>query len=114
MMTEVVYKICTHTAFSEAKSRGELRPSADDARDGYIHLSSESQVRATLERHFRGQSALVLLAVAIDRLPPGALRWEPSRDGQLFPHLYGALPMSAVVRVMALDDGEPRTLPAGF
>lgn len=107
-MIERVYKICSRAAFRAAQATGELPPSADDVRDGYIHLSSEPQVPGTLERHFGGQSALVLLSVAVDRLPKGALRWEPSRDGQLFPHLYGTLPVSAVTEVTEIEDTEPR------
>lgn len=113
-MSSEVYKICSHAALREAESSGELPPSVDDVRDGYIHLSTGAQLRGTLDRHFRGQRALVLLTVAVERLPAAALRWEPARDGQLFPHLYGALPMSAVLRVSALEDDEPRTLPAGL
>lgn len=107
-MPELVYKICSRAAFRAAEATGELQPSADDARDGYIHLSSETQVRGTLELHFRGQRALVLLSVAVDRLPESSLRWEPSRDGQLFPHLYGPLPVSAVMQVTEIEDAEPR------
>lgn len=107
-MTELVYKICSRAAFRDAEATGALSPSADDARDGYIHLSSEAQVAGTLERHFREQRGLVLLTVAVARLPDGALRWEASRDGQLFPHLYGTLPVSAVIEITEIEDAEPR------
>jgi len=113
-MTDTIYKICSRDALRDAEACGELRPSADDARDGYIHLSTAGQLRGTLERHFRGQRSLVLLSVSVDRLPEQALRWEPARDGQLFPHLYAALPVSAIVRTAEIDDVEPRQLPAGF
>jgi len=113
-MNDHVYKICSREALRDARACGELRPSADDARDGFIHLSSAAQLRATLERHFRGQRSLLLLSVAVERLPAEALRWEPARDGQLFPHLYGALPVSAIVETTEIDDAEPRQLPAGF
>ena len=113
-MTDHVYKICSRGALQDAEACGELRPSADDARDGFIHLSTRAQLRGTLERHFRGQRSLMLLSVCVERLPAEALRWEPARDGQLFPHLYGALPMSAIVETAAIDDAEPRSLPAGF
>ncbi len=88
---EAVFKICPRAAWLEAGEAGALSPSADDARDGYIHLSTREQVPGTLERHFRGRSDLVLLSVDIARLPRGALRWEFSRNGQPFPHLYCAL-----------------------
>ena len=113
-MTDFIYKICPQGAFREAESSGELEPSAHDARDGFIHLSTQAQVRGTLERHFSGQRGLVLLRVAVDRLPAAELRWEPARDGQLFPHVYGALPVSAVVEVTMLGDDAPGGLPEGF
>ncbi|HEU5073427.1 MAG TPA: DUF952 domain-containing protein [Polyangiaceae bacterium] len=111
-MTDFVYKICSRAAFRAAEASGALEPSRDDARDGYIHLSSKTQLAGTLERHFRGERGLVLLRVAPERLPKGALRWEAARDGQLFPHLYGSLPVSAVVHVSDIEDAEPRKLPA--
>jgi len=107
-VTEIVYKICSRAAYRDAEATGALSASADDARDGYIHLSSAPQVPGTLERHFRGQHALVVLSVSVERLPNGALRWEPSRDGQLFPHLYGPLPVSAVIEITDIEDSEPR------
>lgn len=113
-MTDFIYKICSRAAFDEAKASGALAPSADDVRDGYIHLSSRAQVRGTLERHFRDQRDLILLTVSVERLAPGALRWEPSRDGQRFPHLYGSLPVSAVERVLELSDDEASRTPLDF
>lgn len=70
-----------------------------DEADGYIHLSAAHQVGGTLAKHFRDVAGLVLLTVDPARLPSGALRWEISRDGKPFPHLYGALPRAAVVAV---------------
>lgn len=113
-MTDSVYKVCSRAAFREAEASGTLEPSRDDARDGYIHLSTATQLAGTLERHFRGERGLVLLRVATERLQAGALRWEAARDGQLFPHLYGGLPVSAVVQVSEIEDAEPRKLPAGL
>lgn len=66
-----------------------------DHADGYVHFSTAPQLRDTLRLHFAGQSRLALFAVEAERLGD-ALRWEPSRGGQLFPHLYGELPMTAV------------------
>lgn len=71
--------------------------SPDDLRDGFLHLSARHQVDGTLRKHFAGRKDLVVLAVDPGLLPAGALRWEPSRDNQRFPHLYGALPRAAVV-----------------
>ena len=72
-----------------------------DARDGFIHLSSAAQVRDTAARHFAGRPDLLLVAVDAASLG-GALRWEPSRNGEPFPHLYGPLPRQAVRWVAGL------------
>ena len=99
-----------------AQSLGLLAPSADDARDGYVHLSRRTQLAGTLERHFRGRDDLVLLAVRIDRLPEQAVRWEPSRGGELFPHLYDSLGVASVERVydLPLDLAGVHALPEGL
>lgn len=111
----VVYKICSRADWHEAQRSGELFPSPDDIRDGFIHLSSKAQVRGTLQRHFTGQSDLMLLTVATAKLASGTLCWEKSRSGQEFPHLYGALPASAVVEAVAISEGSGRLeLPEGF
>ena len=94
----------------EARTRGRFEGSADDARDGFIHLSAGHQVPGTLERYFAGQRDLVLLAVDPDRLGED-LRWEPSRGDELFPHLYGPLDLDNVISVEALvlqEDGSHR------
>jgi uncharacterized protein (DUF952 family) len=92
------------------------RGSAVDRRDGFIHFSTAAQAAETAARHFAGQHDLLLIAVDADAL--GArLKWEPSRGGALFPHLYGELPLSAVRRVDPLPlgaDGRhqfPREMP---
>jgi uncharacterized protein (DUF952 family) len=95
-----VYKICDEQAWRACEAHGELPWSQDDVRDGFMHLSSAAQVPGTLARHFAGREGLWLLAVDEASLP--ALRWEPSRGGQLFPHLYGALPRAAIVRAAAI------------
>ncbi len=113
-MTEPVYKICSAAALQEARDCGRLAGSADDARDGFIHLSEGSQVAGTLAKYFAGQTDLALLAVDTDRLGD-RLRWEPSRGGDLFPHLYGPLELEHVISVAALtlqEDGSHR-LPVG-
>ena len=109
----VVYKICPRADWLRARQFGELMPSDDDVRDGFVHLSRKSQVAGTLARHFAGQGDLVLLAVRVERLPEAALRWEPSRGGQLFPHLYGDLPISAVGQhaTVSVDAGGNVSLP---
>ena len=96
MAERTVYKICTTSDWDRAQAMGVLEPSLDDKRDGFVHLSAKTQVEGTLERHFKGRTGLMLLTVDTSRLPAGALKWEASRGGDLFPHLYGNLPLSAV------------------
>lgn len=100
-MGEPVYKICTAAALEQAKDAGRFDGSADDLRDGFIHLSRGDQVEGTLARHFAGQDDLVLLAFDAEALG-GGLRWEMSRGGDLFPHLYAPLDLAHVLWVEAL------------
>ena len=113
-MSEPVYKICSSAMLQEARGCGRFEGSADDARDGFIHLSAGHQVAGTLAKYFAGQRDLVLLAVDPNRLGK-RLRWEESRGGELFPHLYGPLDLDHVISVEALvlqEDGTHR-LPEG-
>jgi uncharacterized protein (DUF952 family) len=96
-----IYKICSASLWREAERLGVFAGNADDERDGFIHFSSRDQVEETARRHFAGQSGLFLIAVDADMLG-AALRWEPSRGGALFPHLYGSLDMGAVIDVLEL------------
>ncbi len=96
-----IYKICGASAWREAEGQGVYRGSADDARDGFIHFSTAAQLAETVRKHFAGQSALVLVEVDDGALGEG-LRWERSRNNELFPHLYGELDLSAVRRVREL------------
>ena len=100
-----IYKVCEAAQWDEAKRAGAFAGSAVDFADGYIHFSTAQQVVATAARHFAGQRGLVLVAVQAEELGD-ALKWETSRGGALFPHLYGALPLSAVrwVKPLRLDD----------
>src|SRR5437588_10985841 len=91
----IIYKICSEPMWRAAQRAGALHGAEVDRHDGFIHFSSAAQVRETAARHFAGAADLVLLAVDADALG-GALRWEPSRGGELFPHLYGVLPVAAV------------------
>ena len=84
-----VFKIATRERGMTACQLGAFAGSADDVRDGFIHLSAAHQLAGTLAKHFKGQTDLVLITLDADALGD-ALRWEPSRDGDLFPHLYGA------------------------
>ncbi|WP_027549724.1 DUF952 domain-containing protein [Bradyrhizobium sp. Cp5.3] len=96
-----IYKICLASAWREAERQGVYRGSTDDARDGFIHFSTASQVPETARKHFFGQRALFLVEVDADALG-AALRWERSRNDELFPHLYGELDLGAVISVINL------------
>ncbi len=85
-----VFKIVDATAWQAAQALGRFEGAAIDLKDGYIHLSGESQVEETARLHFAGREGLVLVAFEDGALGP-ALKWEASRGGQLFPHLYGIL-----------------------
>ena len=85
-----IFKILDSDAFAEARALGRFAGAGVDVKDGYIHFSTSEQVKETARLHFHAQQNLVLLAVAQAQLGL-ALKWEPSRGGQLFPHLYGAL-----------------------
>jgi uncharacterized protein (DUF952 family) len=105
-----VYKILARAAWEEAVARGRFDGAAIDLKDGYIHLSAAAQAQQTAAQHFRGQAGLVLAAFWADALGP-ALKWESSRGGQLFPHLYGPLDPALALAVtdIPLDaDGIPQ------
>ena len=92
----LVFKIFRRPEWDAFRDAGVTAGAPVDLADGYIHLSTASQVAQTAERHFGGQSDLVLVAVQPDRLGP-LLKWEPSRGGALFPHLYRWLTLADVV-----------------
>ena len=96
-----IYKISPASAWREAERQGVYRGSADDIRDGFIHFSTASQVAETARKHFAGQSGLFLIEVDADALGE-TLRWEHSRNDELFPHLYGELDLGAVTGVFDL------------
>jgi len=111
-----IYKICTEDEWAACQRDGRLPWAQVDARDGFVHLSAAHQVQETAARHFRGRAGLVVLTVDPARLPAGALRWEVSRGGDPFPHLYADLVPAAVTAVTAApldDEGVPR-LAAAF
>jgi uncharacterized protein (DUF952 family) len=99
---ELVYKICPRVEWEAACAAGVYRGSLDDLRDGFIHLSCKSQVEQTLRRHFAGRSDLVLVSVESARLG-AALRFERSRGGESFPHLYGELPTALARTVEPIE-----------
>ena len=97
----LVYKILSESLWQEALAKGRLDGAPVDLTDGFIHFSDASQVEETAARHFAGQTGLMLLAIEADNLGP-ALKWEVSRGGALFPHLYGDLALDAIARAMPL------------
>lgn len=109
-MGQIIYKITAAEALAKAEADGVLELSADDARDGFVHFSTAAQLSGTLQRHFHGQETLMLLAFDADTLGAG-LRWEPSRGGDLFPHLHGIVPIEALLWIeplaMAADGSHP-------
>ncbi|MDR3493294.1 MAG: DUF952 domain-containing protein [Ancalomicrobiaceae bacterium] len=110
MPAEVIYKIVPAELWRQAEAEGRFRGAPVDLADGYMHFSSSAQVRETARRHFAGQTDLLLVTVNAARLG-AALKWEPSRGGDLFPHLYGDLPLSAAIGIVSLplgDDGVHR------
>jgi uncharacterized protein (DUF952 family) len=96
-----IYKICPASAWREAERQGVFRGSPVDVRDGFIHFSTAAQVAETARKHFAGQAGLFLIAVDADALGD-ALRWERSRNDELFPHLYGELDLGAVVGIHSM------------
>ncbi len=106
---EVVYKIAPAAAWREALEMSRYEGSADDLRDGFIHFSTAAQLDGTARKYYCGQRDLLLIAVRTSALGE-ALRWEPSRGGALFPHLYAALDPAAALWSRPLDldsDGVP-------
>jgi len=95
-MSRKIYKIVRTPDWISAEKAGVFKGSPDDARDGFVHFSASHQVRGTAARYFGGQEGLMLVAADASALGE-ALKWETSRGGEKFPHLYGDLPMSAIV-----------------
>ncbi len=103
-MTDLIYKITPEAPWRDAENARVFLGAPVDLADGFIHFSTAGQARETAARHFAGQRDLLLVAVEAEALG-AALRWERSRGGALFPHLYGPLPMSAVRSVAPLRLG---------
>ncbi len=96
-----IYKICIAAEWQQAERDGRYRGSAVDRSDGFIHFSTAAQAPETAAKWFAGQIGLVLIGVDAGSLTD-RLKWEPSRGGALFPHLYGDLPLAAVRSVVPL------------
>lgn len=96
MADALIYKIVPDMLWAKAREAGRFEGAGIDLQDGFIHFSTAAQARRTAELYFAGQTGLLLVA-ADGAMLGEALRYEPSRDGDLFPHLYAALPLEAVV-----------------
>lgn len=104
-----IYKILARAEWEAAVAAGRYAGSAVDTRDGFIHFSTAAQAPETARRHFAGQDGVVVVELEADELGPD-LKWEPSRGGELFPHLYGPLDPARAVSVRAAPlgaDGAP-------
>jgi uncharacterized protein (DUF952 family) len=102
MQDRIAYKIMSSAELEQMRRDGLFRGSPADIADGFIHLSCGYQLAETLDKHYSGGNGLVLAAVDLSRLGD-AVRWEPSRGGQLFPHIHGVLTMDAVVAAVPLE-----------
>src|SRR5262249_47439270 len=97
-----IYRIMTQEDWNAFQQRGVFEGSADDRRDGFVHFSRAEQVAGTHEKHYGGKGGLLLLEIDATKLG-NALRFEPSRGGALFPHLYGQLHIDAVIAANPLE-----------
>lgn len=112
-MAELIYRIVTEAEWKAARAAGSFAGSEHDRRDGFIHFSTAEQLRETAEKHYAGRTGLLLLTVEVAALT-APLKWEVSRGGALFPHLYGPLSTAAVRRVegVAVEGGGGFIFPA--
>lgn len=106
----IAYKVLTAPQMAQLETDGVFRGAPIDLADGYIHLSTEAQLTETVDKHFAGQTDLHVVAVDLAVLGD-AVKWEPSRGGQLFPHIYADLPLNAAIAYGPLErnmDGRVR------
>ncbi len=102
MSAPTAFKVLTHQQWVDFERERVFRGAPVDIADGYIHLSTADQLDATLAKHFAGQTCLMIAEVDLAQFGD-AVRWEEAREGALFPHLYGELPMHAVVGLSRRD-----------
>jgi uncharacterized protein (DUF952 family) len=115
MQDTTAYKVLTAEQMTALEHDGSFAGAPIDLTDGYIHLSTAAQLGETVAKHFAGQADLWLAAVDLEALGD-AVKWEPSRGGDLFPHVYAVLPLSAVIAYSPLEyepDGGLRLPVAG-
>jgi uncharacterized protein (DUF952 family) len=100
-----LYKVLARQLWEAAEMAGQFAGAGIDLQDGFIHLSSTDQVVETVQKHFAGQDDLMLISID-EELLGESLRWEVSRGGALFPHVYGPIPLSAILQVQSLPMDE--------
>lgn len=104
MQTKMIYTMVRAADWRSTESNGQYDGSANDKADGFLHFSTAEQLPGSAAKHRRGETDLMLVAVEATRLGE-ALKWEPARGGQLFPHLYGPLPLALVHSAVPLPLG---------
>ncbi len=110
MPDTTAYKVLTADQLATLEQEGSFAGAPIDLADGYIHLSTADQLATTIEKHFAGQDGLQIAAVDLEALGD-AVRWEPSRGGQLFPHIYGTpLTLDVVIAYSPLEHEEDGTI----
>ena len=110
------YKVLTAAELDALERDGEFAGAEVDRSDGYVHLSTADQLTATVDKHFAGQTDLQIVAVDLAAYDEGEVRWEPSRGGADFPHLYAPLRLDTAVAygsLERLDDGTVKLPVAG-
>ncbi|NVJ99540.1 MAG: DUF952 domain-containing protein [Alphaproteobacteria bacterium] len=105
-MSSIIYKILRPQEWQAAKTATFFTGAPVDKADGFIHFSTAKQVEETARRYFADCENVHVLAVAEDKLPADQVKWEPSRGGDLFPHLYGVMPMAAVIAHRRLEQAD--------
>mgnify|MGYP000970550746 CR=1 FL=1 len=101
-MSDIAYKVLTADQWAQMQRDGEFLGAPVDLADGYIHMSSADQLEETLAKHFAGQAGLIIASINLTDFGK-VLKWEVSRGGALFPHLYAPLPLTAVTHVEGRD-----------
>lgn len=104
-MEPAIYKILRADEWQALMADGTFNGAPVDLADGYVHLSTGAQVRETAARHFAGEAGLMLVVIDPETAPEGALRYEPSRGGDLFPHLYAPLTTDMIESAWPLSMG---------
>jgi uncharacterized protein (DUF952 family) len=107
---QTAWKVLTAEQFARFEADGSFAGAPVDLADGYIHMSTREQLDETIARHFAGQDNLWLVCVDLTVFDDGVLKWEPSRGGALFPHLYAPLPLSAALAYGPLERDETGAL----